>query len=131
MGREFGRLRDQRRIQVAEDVAGAACPLPNLAKKLPAVRVLVRRVGIRKMRADVASADGTEDGVAHRMQQYVRVRMSVKPQLERNRDSPEHEAAPRDQHMYIETVADADGGHCGGRAPCPARIASASATSSG
>src|SRR6185369_1411474 len=62
------------------------------------------------------------------MDQHVRVGVAVQPAVVRNRHSAQHQPAPRDEGMHVETVADANG-H--GEACCAARIAPASTRSEG
>ena len=72
-----------------------------------AVGVLVRRVGVRKVSADVARADGAEDRIADRMDQYVRVRMTRETAVEWHRDPAEYQTSPGDERVNVETIADA------------------------
>ena len=93
-----------------------------------AVDAFPARVRVGEMLADVADRQRAEYGVADRMQQRIRVGMSVESALERNGHAAQDELAPFDQRMDIEAVSDP---HRHAVFSCAASIAAASARSPG
>ena len=59
------------------------------------------------MRSDVARAQRAENRVADRVQQRIGVGIAREPPLVGNRHAAQHEAAPRDECVDIEAIADA------------------------
>ncbi len=130
MRREPRRLGDHRRVEVAQRIAGGMRLLAHAAQQVAAVGVLVGRVGVGKVGADVTGAERAEDGVANRVQQCVGVGMAVQTPRVGYGHPAQYQTPPRDQRMRVEAVADAQRQ----RRHAPfwrwPRIASASATSS-
>ena len=69
--REPRRLRDHRRVDVADAIALFDASATTCAQEVAAVRALPARVAVREMRAEVAQRERAEDRVGDRMQQHV------------------------------------------------------------
>src|SRR5204863_5960197 len=79
----------------------------HMTEQHAAVGALPLRIGVGKMRAQIAERQRAENRVAHRVQQYVGVRMAVEAAVPGNRDAAEDELAPHDERMHVEPVSDA------------------------
>ena len=129
--RELRRLRDDRGIDVADLVAARVDQRRNVAQEHAAVGALPPRVGVRKVRTDVAQRERAQQRVADRVQQHVGVGMPGEPARMRDRDAAQHERPALDQRVHVESGADAHRRQDASSAACAARIAAASARSSG
>ena len=109
--RDFRRLRDQRDVEIADVKAASGGERRDVAEQHPAVGVLPARIGIGKVRSDVAQRERAEDGVAHGVQQDIGVGVAVEAALVRNDHAAQHEPAAGDERMDVEPVADAHVGH--------------------
>ena len=89
----------------------AQAPIPeqarDVAQQLAAVDAVVLRVAVGKMPADVAQRRRAEQRVADRVQQHVGVAVAREALVVRNLDAADHEPAPGDEGMHVETLADA------------------------
>ena len=61
------------------------------------------------MPADVAQRERTEDCIADRVQQDIRIRVAVETALVRHGDTAQHERPAFDERMDVEPVADPHG----------------------
>ena len=64
---ELRRLANHRAVNVSDFVARRANQVPDRAKKFRAVRAAVRRIAVRKMRADIAERRRAEQRIRNRM----------------------------------------------------------------
>ena len=118
-----GRLGDDGDIRVGEAIAARAHHSRGAAQQFAAVDILVRRVRIGKVRADIAGRRGAEQGVAERVEHDIAVGMGEQTAFIRNRHAAEHQ--PRAgvrlaKGMHVVTVADTHHG------PAPDSAAGAS-----
>ena len=77
--RELRRLRDDRRVDVADRVATLARQRRDVAQQRAAVGALPARIGVREVRAEVAQRERAEERVADRVQQHVGIGMAGEP----------------------------------------------------
>ena len=131
VGRQSRSFSDNHCIDVAKHITCCGCALPHLAQQRPAVRVLVCHVGFGKVPPDVALPDRPENRIADSVQKHVGVGMTFEAALKRKHNSTEHQSPAFDQAMNVKAAADATPCHRARLALRPARIASASAMSSG
>src|SRR5436190_11891544 len=104
------RLGDDRCIDV-HDFAFFECDLAGgFLQKNFAGRSLPTWVGVREKMADVFFTERSEDGVANRMHERVRIRMAVEPFGVRNFHAAEDEFASGDQLMNVVTNANVNHG---------------------
>jgi len=75
---------------------------------VPSNHARVGRIGVGKVRSDVAEARGTEQRVSDRVQQHVGVRMAEETLLERNRHPADNKWPPRNQRVNVEALPDAE-----------------------
>ena len=83
------RLGEDGGVDVGDRESGVADLRADLAQEAAAVGVLVFRIAVRKMPADVAERGRPEERVAHRVNQDVGVGVPREPFLERNAHSAE------------------------------------------
>ena len=67
MRREFGRLREYGRVQVAKPVSLFMHECRDMPQQSDAVRACVARVGIREMLADISQGERAEQRIHDRM----------------------------------------------------------------
>ena len=77
--------------------------LAHLAQQLQAVGALEGRVGIREVRADIAEARGTQQGIANRMQQHVGIAMAQEALLVRDIHPTDNALAAFHQFVNVKT----------------------------
>ena len=80
----------------------------DVTQQHSAVGILPARIGIRKMRSDVAQRERAQDRVDDRVEQHIGIGVTVEPALERDGHAAQHEAPPGSERMHVEAVADAD-----------------------
>src|SRR5450759_2881501 len=99
-------LGDDGRIDVADAIALLAHQMQRLAQQDAAVDVLVFRFGIGEMPADVAQCRGTQQRIADRMQQHVRVGMAEQTFFMGYFHPADDQLAACYQLMHIVTLTD-------------------------
>ena len=77
--------------------------LTHLAQQFQAVRALERGVRIREVRADVAEARGTQQGIANRMQQNVGIAVAQEALLVRDIHPADDALAAFHQFVNVKT----------------------------
>ena len=105
---QLRRLGDQRRVEIADPPSLLRRERRDMAQQHPAVGVFPARVGIRKVRAEVAQRQSTQYRVADSVDQHIGIRMSVEAPIEGNRHAAEDELAPANERVNVETIPDAD-----------------------
>jgi len=103
----------------------------DVAQQHAAVRARPLRLGVGEVHADVAQRQRAEDRVGDRVQKDVGVGVPGQPAVERNRHAADHQAPPGGERVHVEAVADADRHRSSPSPAWAARIAAASARSSG
>ena len=86
---------DDRRVDIADRIARAADLLDDRLQQLRRIGVLPARVRVGKVRADVAEGRRAEERVDDRVDQHVRVTVSLEPRLARELDAAEDKALLR------------------------------------
>ena len=69
--------------------------------------ILVARVAVRKMDADIPFPHSTQQSIHERVQQHIGIGMAGQTSRRRNFDTAQKEFPPALEAMYIVTVADA------------------------
>ena len=98
-------LRNDRRVDVADRVAGGRHFVRHGPQQHAAVGVLVARVAVREMLADVAERGRAEQRVADRVDQNVCIRMALEPLLVRDLHAANDELSPGDQRVHVESLS--------------------------
>jgi hypothetical protein len=101
MRTEFRALADHYGIEVGDAQVLFVQELSGVFKEKQAGRAFPFWIGVRKMRADVAKACGTEQRVAQGVYEYITIGMSDGPLIERDFDSADHELAAFSEAMQI------------------------------
>src|SRR3972149_724085 len=107
MRRDARSLGDEGAVDIRDFPAAFINGFFDFAQQLAAVDVLVLRVGVGEMPADIAKPGGTEAGVTDGMDQYVGVGMAVQSLAVRDFHAAENQIAPGDQRMHVVTMTDA------------------------
>jgi hypothetical protein len=102
---ELRRLGDDRGVGIGDRIALRGRLRHHSAQQLAAVGVLPPRVVGREMVAEVAQCERAQNRIGERVQQHVRVGMTLQAAPVRNRDAADDERAPFDQCMDVEAVA--------------------------
>ena len=79
----------------------------NGGQQIDAAGILVRRIRIRKMLADITQSRGPQQRITSGVQQHIRIRVSQKPFVKGNRDPTQNKLAARNQPMDIVTQTNA------------------------
>ena len=103
VGHEFGLLRDDGGVHIHDRAVAEFNLARGFVQKDLAGRALPARVGVGEESADVALADGAEDGVANGMHEGVGVGVAVEALRVGNVDAAENQLAALDQGMNIVT----------------------------
>src|SRR5688572_24674258 len=101
------RLSDDGGVHVDDVQVALAEQLPYRIQELAAGDVLVARVGVRKVRTDVAQAGRTQERIAHRMYQHIRVGVPREPLLEGDLHAADNELAPGDESVRVKSLSNA------------------------
>ena len=105
MGCHFRRFENKCSVQICHYPAAAMHPLHHLTQKNAAINAVVSVVGIRKMSADIALTNRTQQGVANRMNQHITIRVSQQSAMVGNSDPTEHQGVTSTKTVYIVTVS--------------------------
>src|SRR6185369_6253529 len=103
---EARRLRDHRRVDVADVPAGAADTPCRFGEQRERVGALVLRVALGKVVADVAERSGTEERVGDRMAERVGVGVAEQAVRVRDLDAAEDELSALDERVRVPALAD-------------------------
>ena len=102
-------LADHRHVQVDDEPSARRHHVGGTAQEGFGGCVAPLRITGRKMAADVAGTDGTEQGVGERVQAYIGIGMADQAGIEWDCDSAQHHVIAGTEAVHIESEAGADG----------------------
>ena len=80
MGRQLGSLRGNHAVDVQNLIASLAHQIGHGTQQHQGIGALVGRVGVGEKLADVAAANGAQQGIGNRMSQNIGIGVAKKPQ---------------------------------------------------
>lgn len=109
VGPHLGGITDERAIDVAHLPAFLRDHALGFGEQLLAVGVLISRVGVGEVLADVAQAKRTQQGIDDGMGQGVGVRMAQQALFMGNLNAAQHQAAVWGPRVKIKALSNAEG----------------------
>src|SRR5690242_3535174 len=94
-------LSDDNRVDVFDREMLFVEQFSRVFQKEQTVRAFPLRIGIRKMRSNIAESRRAEQRIAHRMRQHIAVRVSDRPFVKRQLDTADDESAPFREPMEV------------------------------
>ena len=112
------------RIDISDTVTSLIAKCGDPSGKHAAVGTDIRRIGIRKMPTDIALTESPKDGIHHRMEQAIGIRMSKEAALIRDPNSTKDQGALLYQAMNVVSMSDLKRGHFGSSSSAVSRATS-------
>ena len=106
--RQLGLLRNNGHVRIDDFKPFSPHDGESPLEQFTACDVFVASVIIREMRADIALAEGAENGIDESVEHGVGIGMSRQPARVRNRNAAENEFPPALEAVHVKTMSDAN-----------------------
>ncbi len=108
MRADLGPFADDGDVEGQQPAAALGDQCCGMGEKSAGIGTPPARIAGREMLADIAGADGAQDGVGQRMEPDIGVRMAFQTLVMGNGDAADHHLVPRSEAMHVEAIAAAD-----------------------